>query len=194
MKRFLKENYALIAGVTLPLILMILFFLAGAVSRASVPDPEYDALFVANYYNINNNSYKIRIEDGKLVISYKPADGRGPVGFDYPAKPELYIFDHATLKSRPFVIDYTPSADGRIMDSALDNLNKNKMLDSPVSPDGYTFSTDYDYNSGLFSDMFGFGRNRAAGVLRKDGRNILIKNSPYYYGASFVAWIDRTGT
>ncbi|MEE8083697.1 MAG: hypothetical protein V3T46_00600 [Alphaproteobacteria bacterium] len=48
MKRFFKQNYALVLGIALPLALIAVFFLAGKASVMSVPAPQYDAVFATN--------------------------------------------------------------------------------------------------------------------------------------------------
>ena len=45
MKKFVKENLVLVVGLTLPLMLVLLFFVATLIPKAMGTPPQYEMLF-----------------------------------------------------------------------------------------------------------------------------------------------------
>lgn len=193
MKQFLKENIALALGISLPLALMIFFFIAGKAATVSVDDPQFDAVFAVNYYdnyNDPNQPWKISINDEKLVIaSRKDAGAPAP---QYYNKPQIYRFNHSTLRAELLDIDFDNIVDGKVSDPDLDSLNAKKLSPNPESRDGYRF--DYYYRSsgaGLAGEIFGFGRyHGSAYALKKGPRAIPVEGPQPYYSAKFLAWVE----
>lgn len=189
MKRFFKENFALAAGIALPLILILLFMLAGQTARVAVDNPEYDAVFAVNYnHNVVNNPYKIGIDRGDIVISYDPAKNENNT--NYYQKPRLFIFDHETLYAKQLDIDVENRKNNKVVDPDLIDLNEQRIDPDPVSPDGYKFEYDYRSHGGLFGELFGFGyRHRSYYALKKNTRSISIDGPEAFYQAHFIGWI-----
>ena len=50
---FLKDNLALIAGICLPVLLVLFFWIAMAIPKMTVPDPQYDLVYTADHYDYN---------------------------------------------------------------------------------------------------------------------------------------------
>jgi len=190
MKQFLKENIALTLGIALPLVLMVFFFLAGQTATISVEDPQYDAIFAVNYNeNHVNQPWRIRVNENKLVIFFKPpanADER-----PYYNKPQIYKFNHNTLRAELVDIDFNNIEDGKVSDPDLDALNAKKLETTPESPDGYRFEHHYrSSGGGIAGEIFGFGRHRGSSYAMKKGpRALMIVGPQPYYQAKFLAWI-----
>ncbi|MDX1483934.1 MAG: hypothetical protein R3229_05575 [Alphaproteobacteria bacterium] len=192
MKQFLKNNYALVVGVTLPLALIAVFFLAGRATVISVAAPQFDAVFAANYYpNAANNRYRIGIDDGKLYIRLRPE--RKGVRHGYTREPVIYVFDHDTLRARKIDIDFENVVEGRVADPELDALNRRRIISDPVSPDGYSFERNTRSGGGLFSGVFGWRSHRSPFVLRKGVRAIPIRGSQAMniYSSQFIGWVAK---
>ena len=49
MQKLLKENFALVIGVSLPLILIAVFFLASRTPHNIADDPKFSLVFASNY-------------------------------------------------------------------------------------------------------------------------------------------------
>lgn len=193
MKRFFKQNYALVMGIGLPLALIAVFFLAGKASVMSVPAPQYDAVFATNYSpNATNYPYRIGIDDGKLNIRYRlPKTGNLP---RYLREPVIYVFDHKALYAKKIDIDFQNVVDGKITDPELDALNRNRINPDPKSPDGYIFERYSRGGGGLFGGLFGWGRyNRGAHVLRKGVRRVPVEGAGAIpiYSTHFIGWIEK---
>ncbi|MCH8918401.1 MAG: hypothetical protein IIC52_10130 [Proteobacteria bacterium] len=154
MKKFFKENYALVAGIALPLALIAVFLLASKASVISVPAPQYDAVFATNYSPwAINNPYRIGIDDGKLTIRHRPRKTKNVPRF--PREPVIYVFDHKTLYAKRIDIDFQNVVEGLVKDPELDALNRKRIDPDPKSPDGYIFQRNSRSGSGLFGGLFG---------------------------------------
>jgi hypothetical protein len=184
MKQFLKTNLVLVAGVVLPLALMLVFYIAGAVTRASVADPRYDMVFAADN---PDRPWWIGLEGNALTIRYNPANNMR-AGYEPPG-PRLYLFNHQTMTVEPLAINYNHIINGVVEDPVIEELNTHALSVGYTSPDGYRFTDDY-YRGGLFADLFDFGDNRNTGTLRKQGRSIRLAGGPAYYGNSqLIVWV-----
>jgi hypothetical protein len=187
MNRFLHENYALVVGITLPLLLMLVFFIAGNVAKTTIPDPKYDAIFVSNYNEGPNQPYDIRLDDGKISIRRRDVKEE----YQYSNWPEIYRFDHAMQTSRKIDIDFKNVVNGRVADPDLDALNQGELSGDEASPDGYKLEY-YSRSSGggIAGEFFGFGRRYGEPyVLKKDARIVPLKPAQPVYSAKFLAWI-----
>lgn len=191
MKRFFKENYALVAGIVLPLALIAVFFLAGKVAVTSVPDPQYDAVFAANYFrSANYNRYKFGIDDGKLYIRLRPPKP-GTASTNY-REPVVYVFDHKTLYAKKIDIDFDNVVAGKISDPELDALNRNRINPDPISRDGYKFEFKGRGGGGLFADIFGWRRYpRSSYVLRNGVRSVPVVGPQSISAGYFIGWVEK---
>lgn len=185
MMTFLKRNYALVAGIALPLLLVAAFFVSGKALVVDVPDPRFDAVVATNYSHRADCPYRIGIDDGRLYIRVRT-----------PAQPDrcrqvpvIYVFEHATLYARKVDIDFYNVVDGKVVDPELDALNRDRIVPHPVSADGYTFERAQRGDSGLFAALFGGGRaHRGNYVLKKAGRSVPVVGPQPIYSAEFIGW------
>ncbi|MBI2233748.1 MAG: hypothetical protein HYU57_01870 [Micavibrio aeruginosavorus] len=188
MNRLMQENYALILGITLPLALMIIFFIAGRTAEVTTADPLHDLVYVADYYEGANQPYNIGIDNGKIEIRFRPQGEKEPY---YNNTPRIYVFDHTALTARPVDIDFKNIVDGKVVDPDLDALNRKTLSTAAESPDGYRF----EYNSrssggGIAGEFFGFGRSYNGNyALAKGPRTIPLKGDQPAYQAKFLAWV-----
>ncbi|MFZ0890533.1 MAG: hypothetical protein WA005_18990 [Candidatus Binataceae bacterium] len=186
MKQFFKTNLVLVAGVALPLALMLLFYIAGAVTRASVADPQYDMVFAVDYTLYP--PWQIGLEENVLTIRYAPASNSS--ARDRPPWPQLYLFDHKTMTVEPLSINYNHIVNGIVQDPVIEELNTHILSAEQTSPDGYQLAHDYYYGGGLFSELFDFGNDRNTGILRKQYRTIPLAGArPDMTRAQFIAWV-----
>ena len=191
MQKFLKENFALVIGVCLPLILIAFFFLASRAPRELADDPKYSVVFATNYNpNWTDHLWRIEIENDKLRIRH---NAKADKDRHYYNKPQIYVFDHKVLQANLLDFDYENITDGYVTDSTLDEFNANRFIIKQTSPDGYRL--EYDYNSsnrGLMGEIFGFGRRyRNSYVLKKGTYAIPLKTPHRVHQAHFIAWIDN---
>lgn len=186
MKKFFKENFVLVVGVSLPLVLIALFFLAGQVSRQAVEDPQYDAVFAVDYHdNVSGNPYRISVDNGDIVVKFRPSTDEDR----HYAKPRLFVFDHKTRQSRLIDIDYESANEGIVTDPDLAALNTHKIDPNPASPDGYKFEYNYHSSGGLFGEIFGSYRDRSYYALRNGPRAVPVEGPEPFYQAHFIGWV-----
>ncbi len=184
MKAFLKENFVLIAGLALPLVLTAIFF-AAAHMKAPLKNPPITPVIYAvnNYYE---NTYKFDVtEKGELELTYTPPNtARGE--HCCPAMPGLYKYDPLQNKEDELKLpefDLDKKFKGVIPDTG-------KLSDATISPDGWHFDYDYSYNEGnIMTFMFGGGsRYGSRNVLIKDHYRVPVSPRRYETG-KFIAWV-----
>lgn len=187
MQNFLKENIALVAGISLPLLLIAFFFLAGEASNAMVEDPKYDAIFASNYNESwPSMPYTFKVEDGKLSVHFKVKEGDG--GPSTRQMPELYIYEHKSGVTRRIDIDYSKITDGKVVDADIDAINERALLADSTSPDGWNFDYYYRGGGGFFFDIFGGYNGHSGYALRKATRAIQLNPGTYMYEGKLIGW------
>ena len=188
MTSIFRQNFALAMGILLPLALIAVFFLAGKASMESVPDPQYDAVFVTPRWT--SNHYRIGVDDGKLYIRVRPVkEGAKPRPNRQPA---IYVFDHRTKYAKKIAIDFENVVDGKVSDPELDALNRKSINPDALSPDGYIFERNQRGGRGFFAGMFGGGRhNRSYYVLRKGARSVPVVGPVAIYNSEFIGWVMK---
>lgn len=191
MKRFFKQHYALVAGIALPLALIAAFFLAGKAAVTGIPDPQYDAVFVAHYTGRSaNEAFRLGIDDGKLTIRLRPPKDGSPRG--HHAEPAVYRFDHAALYAKKIDIDFDNVVAGEVSDPELDALNENRLSPDPISPDGYKFEREGRGGGGLFAEIFGWRqRPRTPFVLKNGPRTVRVVAAEQIYTGQFLGWVEK---
>lgn len=113
MKKFLRENFVLAAGIALPLLLVIFFWLATWLPTLYVDPPQYDLLYTVRDYDYDapgNLAVRIEARDGQAVIRVYPRWSS-----DYNSRYEnfrLYRFDVKTNRSHE--IDYSGAMDQQV--------------------------------------------------------------------------------
>ncbi len=193
---FLKENAVLIAGVALPLMLVILFTVARTLPAKNVPDPQYKAVYAVQsyYYAGYNYSYKIN-DEGKLEVTLNaPARNVPPyTDSDIPSdaqKAKIYLFDGAKNKTEEIEVDLPKlEKDGKsikIPVAKFDTLT----LASGEAPDGYKFRDESYTNSSLLTELFTYRSRRIPRAIVKDGREIAIETQNYG-NFVFIGWVTK---
>lgn len=191
MTGFLKNNYALVAGILLPLLLVAAFFMIGEARLSTAPDPQHDAVFAKNYTDRSANSrYKIGLDDGKLYIRVRPPPAEKPAR--HQREPVLFVFDHTNRQARKIDIDFDNVVKGKVVDPDLDTLNKNRISSTVLSPDGYKFEYLRRGRGGLIREIFGSRRrHRSNYALVKQGRMIPVVGTEPIWTAHFIGWIEK---
>lgn len=191
MKGFLKEHFVLIIGISLPLVLSLVFFASANLKLQTVPPPQYAVVFAQDFYYRNNPEYpyKIAVNEQKVLeLRYTPAANQdNAVTWQIP---QLYLYEPKTKKiERVDLPEITPGEKAVLPIEAL----KTKKLDTSLtSPDGFTFRTEYRGSGNLMTEVFGGGSNgRNRIILSKDGADFPIKvDEPYYYGqGELIGWV-----
>lgn len=181
-----KENISLIVGLALPVILVVLIAGALWIPRASA-DPQYDFVYLVDGNHYVDECTVFTIIDGTFVIKDKVVR----------PSPEKYTeIDRLFQQQKCFtddVVFYVHDVSENVSkEISLEELQKIKLDDARVSPDGFTLMGRYRDN-GIF-DIFG-GRGGYETYLEKDGvrlvMNIVGYEGYYFEGEVFHAWISK---
>ena len=168
MKEFIRNNMTLVAGISLPLILIVFLTLAATLPKLLVSSPTYSLIYATDYNDSDAARIKYDVVGGKLVEQRNECLRER---CHTPKAPKLYIFNSKTLTasnvSYDFVKDYTIS-------------------DSTTSPDGYEYER-YKRNYGLVR-MFA-GRSDRSSFIVKSGNRIKVPYTENYYRVKFLGWI-----
>lgn len=184
MKEILKENFALIAVILLPIVLGTIFYISVSIQKSQFEPPNYKLVFTDLATQNSSLPYQLIVKDQKLYASYTPREKN-----QYYRIPNLYIYDAQTDSSErvnlPKVEDKTKG-----FEVIVDQLKNEVIIDKQTSPDGYIIERTH-YNRGLMNELFSAGsRNRNNHILTKDGNYTSIPNSNHY-NINVIGWISN---
>jgi len=194
MKNFIKENLVLVIGLTLPLLLIVLFFVATVIPKAMGTPPQYEMLFTAIRYDYQNNpdySLEFAVKNQQLTVKAKKNDSKDR---GYNVK-RLMAYDGKTESVREIAIDITKTVGGAAGNEVVLDETKNMLIDSSsVSPDGYTLDGPNYGSGGLMGGLFGGGYRNSGFRLKKGSVGYKIPNTQqnYYYNqVQFIGWVIK---
>lgn len=192
MNKFVKENLVLVIGLTLPLFLILLFFVATVIPKSMTPPPQYPLLLTSvqyDYQHAPDYLLEFTVKDQHLMVKAKSNTEKNT---NYNVK-KLMIYDAKTETTREISLDINQvgalAADKAIV---LEETKDMLIEASNVSPDGYVFEVPGYSGSGLMGGLFGSGY-RSGYRLKKGAVAYKISNAqPYYYGPmQFVGWVKQ---
>ena len=189
MKSWIKENLVLVIGLALPLMLIVLFFVATVIPKMNSTPPQYEVLFsMQDYSGQNKQDYIVdfKVKDKQLMIKTKKADDKN---YSYNRK-KLMAYDAKTEVMREISIDSTDFTDGA--EIVLEET-KNMTIDTTmVAPDGYLMENQSYSNNGLIGGLFGGGGRNNGYRLKKGSVGYKInsvQNNYNYNQLSFIGWV-----
>lgn len=191
VSNFIKQNFALVLGIALPVLLVGGFMLMAALPQRQGPPPEYAMLFSITKYENDASGYNIDfiVKNGKAHA--RLTERTNNYGHN---KRELFRFDGKTGSIQK--IDVT----------LPDDLGEEKKIDLPLeefkdvtintdskSPDGYSLENSGYRSRGVTGMFFGGGSGRYESRLRHDkGYAVKIPDysgNYYYNNIEFIGWI-----
>lgn len=188
----LRRHAFVIAGVALPVVVLVALALARGLPRLLVEDPRYDLLYsiVGTYSEApHTTSCEIAAVDGRLRVRWRRTEQPA-----YSHPPRVYRLDPVTGEARELTVpepDDLATFDGTL-DLFLGGLEDVRIDTSPRAPDGYEFETSYSGGSGLFGELFSHGSRGPRSKVEKDGRVIAVQptnQAPYgYETVTFLGW------
>lgn len=196
-KRFFKENFVLIVGLTLPVLLMIGFMIFATLPQKLSDPPGYDLVFSTSGFNSAGGNLPVSVNfvvrDGKLMAQYVAYDPPGNYGNQWR---NLYLYESGTGTVRQLTFGY-PQGMENITGTREDLVEATQglTLDTTLeAPDGYQLSYDGYSRSGLFNDLFWGGGNSNEPRLRKGASSVRLapvdSNTYFYYGdVQFIGWV-----
>ena len=198
LPKFFKDNFVLVIGLTLPVLLIVGFMVATNLPQTLSDPPKYDLVFSTIDYPPNANtipvSVRFVVRDGVLKAQYVRTPV-APGGYPYNAWKKLYIYDAKSRKVRQLTFGFPPDMDKiagtteEIVEATRD-LRLNTTLQSP---DGYEISYDGYSHSGLLNEVFWGGSYSHEPQLKKGSSSVRLTtgdgNTSFYYGSiEFIGW------
>lgn len=190
MKKWIKENMVLAIGLALPLLLILLFFLATVVPKSMGTPPQHELVFTTIKYDYQTKpDYLINfyIKNKQLMVKAKKIDDKN----NYNAgSRRLMAYNAKTEAVREIALDESKLVDG--VEMVLEET-KNLQLDTSLtSPDGYTLEGPHYNGGGLIGGIFGGGYRNSGFRIKKGGVGYKVPHyQPEYYYADlkFVGWV-----
>lgn len=196
MRAFIKEHFVLIAGITLPLALIVLFSLARMVTDVAVAPPQYKAV----YAQLDNSTYangRFNYQvgpDGKLSVTWTGPQPYAGQQAQPPVMVRSYvmIFDPVTGTQNKFPFEVADSVKPGTVTVTSPQMPPIEITAGTVAPDGYTYdngNTNYHRN-GLFNDIFGGGSSYYDARYRigKNGKSFMLPLQDRYSQFDFIGW------
>ncbi|MCW8386087.1 hypothetical protein OQJ18_02005 [Fluoribacter dumoffii] len=190
--KWIKSHLTLIAGLSLPLLLILVFVIANLPFFKTDP-PRYNLLF--SILDSSSSPFPVQVnffvKNGRLVAQYSKNQN------NYWGIKKLYLFDAKTQKVRELPLDFSVLNNNANFKEEVVQATKQFKLDTSLeSPDGYTLYTDNDnLNTGLLSDLFlGSNYRNNSICLKKNSTCIKLPNlgTGRYFNASnvqFIGWV-----
>ncbi len=196
LMRILKENHVLVAGILLPLFLVLLLTFAKYFPFHAVPDPTFRAVYAINpYIAYGNFVYKVTNE-GKLDITFVSPKANRQAG-NIPTgnvKGRIYVFTPSTgaLEDVALALPTLKEEEEKVSISSPEKFLSLKLSGQVTAPDGYRYEDRGYSHSSLLTDVLSF-HSRSHGPLQvvvKDSRIIPLPKPTDFYGETvFIGWV-----
>jgi hypothetical protein len=183
-----QRNWFLIAGVSLPAVLLLGFFGYTYLARGVVEAPAFD-LYFSTYVDRASNQpqhatlhYSMR--DERIVVRATPANN---VNWNQG----IYRLDHETLEATLVEIEIPLELLEGTQTIEVPALNNVRISADTTAPDGYQFRSGYNRGPGLIGAIFYRDRSRSF-TIEKLGivHRIQAPDGIYGYGqAQFLGWV-----
>ena len=195
MKNFIKENLVLVVGLTLPLLLIVLFFVATVIPKAFGMPPQYEMLFTTTRYEYQDPteySLDFVVKDQKLIVKAHKNNNKDQRGYNSKL---LMAYDGKTETVREINVDLAKAANAAGANEAVLEETGSWTIDSSrVSPDGYTLDGPNYRDGGLVGGIFGGGYQNNGMRLKKGSVGYKIPDTQgiYYYNQMhFIGWVIK---
>ena len=191
MKKWIKENLVLVIGLSLPILLIVLFFLATVLPKSFGTPPQYEMLFTTLKYEYENSpTYLVdfNVVNHQLMAKVMKNDDKSR---NYNSK-KLMAYNPKTETVREITIDLVKAAEANINEVVLEETKDLKIDASVVSPDGYQFEGARYSSNGLIGGLFGGGNHNSGYRLKKGAMAYKVQTSQpdyYYSDFKFVGWV-----
>lgn len=192
MKNFIKENLVLVIGLSLPILLIVLFLLATIVPKSLGTPPQHALLFTTVKYEYENPRLyfvDFKVVNHQLVAKIRKIDDNNK---NYNVK-KLMSYDAKTETVQEIAIDLDKLAEAGEGVEILVNETKHLTIDtSAISPDGYKLDGPNYRDNGLVGGLFGGGYQSAGYRIKKGAVAYKIETSKansYYNDFAFIGWV-----
>lgn len=181
----LKENAVLVAGIALPVLLILLFTIARVIPAETVDPPTYKVVYAVKSYPHN---FDFKVTDGKLNTTYTPpkenygGDGRKTV---------IYIYNPVSDSLETETLEVPDAKEGQTVQVPVKKFDTIKLSADTKAPDGYEFKHNEYSNTSLVTEIFSSRSRYKPDRIEKDGRSISLRteNNNTYNNVTFIGWV-----
>lgn len=198
---FFRDNLVLIAAFVLPAMVAVLFVVATAIPKWTVPLPQHDLVIRVEDYRQSRQAdviVEFVARHGRLEADVRPVPPpQNPaMGTPYVQRWALLLYDHAANRVSEIQLDLprtVPSGETRTV--VIEALAGRYVTSDTVAPDGYQVtSLSTGGSGGIVGELFGMNRRHKRGIaLGKNGRTVEVElPAPYRdtYGViAPIGWI-----
>lgn len=195
-RNFIRENLVLLMGISLPVLLVVLFFLTSVLPKSFTEPPQHELLFSViryDYQAATAPNFEFIVRDGVLKARVGKNDNSPNVA-RYSRK--LLAYDGRTESIRE--IPYDLAQISRLAENeeiTLQETGNMTIAPSTHSPDGYNFEGPAYGGGGLMGEVF-FGGYRNQGYRIVKGRAAYKIPSTFgeaYYAGNlqFIGWVAK---
>lgn len=197
LKNFIKENFVLVVGLTLPVLLIVAFFLASVLPKSLATPPQHELLFTVTRYDNQPSSpayyTDLVVRDGALKA--RVTKNKQPPGtYTGYSQKKLMAYDWKTQSAHEISYDLTEIGD--VADGAevvLDEFKGMKVSSDSKAPDGYIYEGPGGYGyGGIGREIFWGGYHNKGARVVKGAVAFKIPNDQNrysYYDFQFLGWV-----
>lgn len=197
-KNFFKDNFVLVIGLALPVVIMIAFMVMSSLPQTMEDPPKYDLIFSTPEWQYNQNapvSARLFVKNGTLMAQYTKNPSAQSSGTQWH---KLYRYEAATKTVRELPFGYPDGADEieKMREEPVEATKDLTLNTVTTSPDGYVLTNESTSRGGLVNELiFDFDRDRNYMKLRKGMASVKLMTgdgTPFYYGnANFIGWVTQ---
>lgn len=180
---WIQGNVVLIAAFVLPAVVAVLFVLATAIPRMSVPPPQHDLVLRVERWQSPPPPVSVEfvVREGRLeadVRALARPEGASPA--PYAPRWGLLIFDSTSMAVREIPLDLPESVPpGETHTVVVEALADRSLTTGPQAPDGYAVTNVSSRGGGLVGEIFGMSGGPRRGVsIARNGRTIEVPLPP----------------
>jgi hypothetical protein len=199
LTKFLKDNFVLVVGLTLPILLMIGFIVFSTLPRSLSNPPQYDLIFATpDYSDTNANrplSVMLVVRDGGHKAQYTRVPPSPNGGFYNIGWKKLYRYQAGphTVRELPFPVPQDVAAIEQMREDTVDATRDLKLDTTLRAPDGYELEYDVNRGRGLLTDIFWSSPSNEP-RLRKGASSVRLRTGDgrtSFYGGNveFIGWV-----
>ncbi|MBA3696547.1 MAG: hypothetical protein H0W85_07270 [Methylotenera sp.] len=192
LKRFVKENLVLVIGLSLPLLLIVLFFVATVIPKSMATPPQYEMLFTVmkyDYQNAPDYLLNYAVKDKHLIVKTNKNEDK----IKNSNINTLLVYEPKTETVREISVDASKFADAA-NEMVVEDTKGYEIDNSSLSPDGYKLEGPNYNGGGLMGGLFGGGyRNTGYRVIKGSIGYKLpeAQQNFYYHQLKFIGWIIK---
>jgi hypothetical protein len=201
LTKFLKDNFVLVVGLTLPILLMIGFIVFSSLPRSLTDPPQHDLIFAAPDYSASSNlpvNVMLIVKDGELKAQYTRVAQAPNGGYYSSGWKKLYRYQAGpqTVRELAFGIPQDVASIVPMREDVVDATKDLKLDTTLRAPDGYELDYGSSRSRGLLTDIFG-GSSSYEPRLRKGASSVRLRTGDgriaFYAGnVEFIGWVVGT--